>query len=175
MKVLSLIICIMIVNNLILFDFNKDTTLANWQVVNDGVMGGDSEAQFGINSEGHAVFSGEVSLENNGGFTSVRYRFTPIDVRSHQKVVLRIKGDGKTYQFRLKSSLSDVHSYVKLFTTTGEWQSIEINFADMHPRFRGRVLNRPNYPGESLCEIAFLIANKKAETFSLEIDEISLN
>lgn len=162
------------VNTFILFDFTKGDEVGNWTVVNDVVMGGRSEADFAVNSEGNGVFSGQVSLENNGGFSSVRYRFESLEVINYKKVILKLKGDGKAYQFRLKSDLSNAHSYVKDFQTSGEWESIEIDFKDMHPRFRGRILNMPNYPGEIMCEIAFLIANKKAEAFRLEIDCISL-
>ncbi|MGZ2370293.1 CIA30 family protein [Ancylomarina sp. YFZ004] len=174
MKVLTLIICIMMVDHFILFDFNKGSEIDNWKVVNDEVMGGRSEAQFGLNSEGHGVFSGQVSLENNGGFSSLRYRFESLDVIKYKKVVLKLKGDGKAYQFRLKSDLTNAHSYVKYFQTSGEWESIEIDFKDMHPQFRGRVLDMPNYSGKMMTEVAFLIANKKAEAFRLEIDKISL-
>jgi hypothetical protein len=60
------------------------------------------------------------------------------------------------------------------FKTTGEWQEIEIPFSEMYPRFRGYRLDIPNYQGESLTEIAFLIGNKVRETFQLEIDYINL-
>jgi len=162
------------VNGFILFDFNKESKTDNWTVINDVVMGGRSEADFNINSEGYAVFSGQVSLENNGGFSSVRYRFESMDVIKYEKVLLKLKGDGKPYQFRIKADLSHAHTYVKHFQTSGEWETIEIDFKDMHPQFRGRVLDMPNYTGEKMTEIAFLIANKKAEAFRLEIDKISL-
>ncbi|MCZ4695431.1 CIA30 family protein [Ancylomarina euxinus] len=174
MKTLTLIICMMMVNDFTLFYFNKESEISNWTVVNDVVMGGRSEADFALNSEGNGVFSGQVSLENNGGFSSVRYRFESLDVTKYKKVILKLKGDGKAYQFRLKSDLNHAHSFVKDFQTAGEWESIEINFEDMYPRFRGRILNMPNYPGENMCEIAFLIANKRAEAFRLEIESISL-
>ncbi len=162
------------VNGFILFEFNKESKTDNWTVINDVVMGGRSEADFSINYEGYAVFSGQVSLENYGGFSSVRYRFESMDVIKYKKVVLKLKGDGKTYQFRIKSDLSHAHTYVKHFQTSGEWEMIEIDFKDMHPQFRGRVLDMANYSGKRMTEIAFLIANKKAEAFRLEIDKISL-
>ena len=162
------------VNGFILIDFNKKSQINNWTVINDVVMGGRSEADFNINSEGYAVFSGQVSLENYGGFSSVRYRFESMDVIKYKKVILKLKGDGKIYQFRIKSDLSHAHTYVKHFETSGEWETIEIDFKDMHPQFRGRVLDMANYSGKRMTEIAFLIANKKAEAFRLEIDKISL-
>lgn len=157
-----------------IFDFNKDSDLSNWYVVDDVVMGGRSDGSFLLNEEGHAVFSGAVSLKNNGGFSSVRYVFGKTDVSGYQKAVIRLKGDGKLYQFRVKSSNRDRHSYIAYFQTSGSWESIEIPLAEMYPSFRGMTLNMPDYPGKQMAEIAFLIGNKKAEDFRLEIDKIEL-
>jgi len=85
-----------------------------------------------------------------------------------------LKGDGESYQFRVKSSANDRHSYIAKFTTSGKWETIEINLNDMYPAFRGYTLDIPNYPAASLAQIAFLIGNKKAESFELEIDKIIL-
>ncbi len=166
--------CLLAFNTMVLFDFNPESNLSRWYLVDDGVMGGISEGKFGLDENGHAVFSGSVSLENNGGFSSVRYRFEALDVRTFRKVVLRVKGDGKRYQFRVKSDQNDRHSYIQYFTTNGQWQTVEIPLSDLYPTFRGRTLRMSNYPGGLMEEIAFLIGNKKAETFQLMIDKIEL-
>jgi hypothetical protein len=98
-----------------------------------------------------------------------------VNLSEKSKFVIKVKGDGKTYQFRCKSNLYDRQSYVYEFETTGEWQEIEIPFAEMYPRFRGYNLDMPNYEGASLAEIAFLIGNKRRETFQLEIDYIKMD
>ena len=159
---------------MLLFDFSPESDLNNWQVVDDVVMGGRSDGQFSLNEQGHGVFEGRVSLENNGGFSSVRHRFESKSLSGQQKFVLRLKGDGKRYQFRAKTSQSDRHSYIYYFETTGDWQTVEIPFQEMYPAFRGRKLKLPNFPGEQAAEIAFLIGNKKAETFKLVIDKVSV-
>jgi hypothetical protein len=159
---------------MILFDFNIKSDISDWLIVDDVVMGGQSNGSFHLNSEGHGVFSGKVSLENNGGFSSLRYRFKEKNVESYTKAILKIKGDGKAFQYRLKSSTYDRHSYIAIFQTTGEWQTIEIILRDMYPAFRGNKLNIPNYPIKVLEEIAFLISNKKEERFQLEIGSIIL-
>ena len=158
-----------------LFDFTVNTDLTNWAVVDDVVMGGRSDGKFELNESGNAVFSGKVSLENNGGFSSVRYRFSPKNIANYTKVTLRLKGDGKSYQFRAKSDKYSRHSYIYHFETTEDWQTLEIPLQKMIPSFRGRILDMPNYPGKTLEEIAFLISNKKAEDFNLEIDWITLH
>ena len=157
-----------------LFDFKQDCNLSAWQVVNDSVMGGLSQANITLNDDGNAVYTGHVSLDNNGGFSSLRCRFEAIDVSKYSKFRLKVKGDGKRYQFRVKSGEYDRHSYIHYFQTTGEMQSIEIDFADMYPTFRGRKLDRKNFSGEQIVEVAFLIRNKKEEDFVLEIDEIEV-
>lgn len=158
----------------LLFDFNKETSSNSWKIVDDVVMGGRSQGSFSIDEEGHGVFKGEVSLENNGGFSSLRHRLNQVDCSDYQKFVLKVKGDGKKYQFRVKSNQSDYHSYIYEFTTTSDWQSITIPFADMYPAFRGRNLNIPNFPGTQASEIAFLIGNKKEQEFKLLIDNIQM-
>ncbi len=162
------------INNPTIFDFNSKSELSDWMIVNDVVMGGRSDADMYIGEDGNAIFSGTVSLENYGGFASVRHRFPTRIVEEFNKIKIRLKGDGKRYQFRVKNSKYDRHSYISYFQTSGEWQTIEIPLKDMSPQFRGRRLNMPNYPCERMEEIAFLIGNKKAESFRLEIDSIGL-
>jgi NADH dehydrogenase [ubiquinone] 1 alpha subcomplex assembly factor 1 len=159
---------------MILFDFNSQTNMQQWTIVNDGVMGGLSKGTITLGKDGHAVFSGKVLLENNGGFSSVRHRLPKTDVSTHQKIVLRVKGDGKTYQFRVKTNSADFYSYSYNFKTTEDWTTIEIPFSEMVPTFRGRTLNRPNYPGNQVEEITFLIGNGKEEVFALMIDKIEV-
>lgn len=160
---------------MILYDFTKQDKLDDWVVVNDGVMGGLSKGTLVINEEGNAIFKGRVTLENNGGFCSIRYRFPSLIVDSYPYINLRLKGDGKRYQFRVKTSSGQYYSYIHYFETSGEWESVTIPLREMRPAFRGRNLNLPAYPGDSMEEVAILIGNKKAENFSLEIDELILS
>ncbi len=161
-------------NTLLIYDFDQEDTLEGWYVVNDGVMGGLSKGTLKVNQEGHAMFEGFVSLDNNGGFTSIRYNFEPADVSAFTTVKLRIKGDGKRYQFRVKSFYKERYSYITYFQTSNEWEVIEIPLKDLYPSFRGQRLNMPNYPVEAMSEISILIANKKEEHFQLLMDKIWL-
>lgn len=157
-----------------IYDFNRNSKASDWTIVNDGVMGGLSYGNFTINQAGNGVFSGTISLENNGGFSSVRYRFTPLSTTAKSKVVLRIKGDGKSYQFRIKDQSSAYYSYITTFATTGEWETITIDLNSLYPSFRGRRLEAANYNSDSFEEIVFLVGNKKQESFQLLLDSIVL-
>ncbi|MFC2080100.1 CIA30 family protein [Bacteroidota bacterium] len=158
-----------------IYDFSFKSEPNDWYVVDDGVMGGRSQGTVGLSAEGHGIFQGNISLENNGGFSSIRHRSNGIETKEHSMFRIRLKGDGKNYQFRVKTNLNEMQSYVYEFETTGEWQEISIPFKEMYPSFRGRKLKMPNYPGENMSECTFLIANKKNESFRLEIDRIWQN
>ena len=158
-----------------LFNFSTDSDISNWKIVDDVVMGGRSDGKFILRSEGFGEFSGKVSLENNGGFSSLHYYFKVLETSNFSKFAIRLKGDGKDYQFRVKNTSNQRHSYIYKFSTTGDWQTIEIPFSEMSPAFRGYTLDIPNFNGEQMEEIAFLIGNKKAESFKLVIDSIVLD
>ena len=143
----------------LIFDFNKTANINNWIVIDDVVMGGKSSGNFELNAEGNGVFSGDVSLENNGGFSSVKYKFSTINVKNAKQISLTLKGDGKTYQFIVKSRSVDRHSYVIRFATNGEWQKVKIPLNTMYPSFRGNKLDLPNFSENHMEEISFLIAN----------------
>lgn len=161
-------------SNPVLFDFSDKSNLNRWQVVNDGVMGGLSKGTFQISEKGTGMFSGRVSLENNGGFSSVQYNTGKTDIEGSTTLVLYLKGDGKPYQARIRENNDDYFSYITTFQTSGEWETIEIPLKEMYPSFRGRKLDRPNFSGNTIVELTFLIGNKKEESFALELQKAFL-
>jgi len=170
----TLILIPLIMSSLLIFDFSSTNDWSSWEVENDVVMGGNSTSKLERSAEGNAVFKGSVSLENNGGFASLQYHFPSKDIKAYTKAYLRIKGDGKEYQFRVKSNLQDRASYIYTFKTTGDWQTVEVPLKEMVPTFRGRKLDIPNFSADQIQEVRFLIGNKRAEDFRLVIDKIEL-
>ncbi len=157
-----------------IFDFNEGSNFKDWIVIDDVVMGGKSSGSFEIDENGNGVFKGDISLENNGGFSSVRHNVGKVVATPNASICLVIKGDGKEYQFRIKENTDDYYSFIYSFTTNNQWQEIEIPLKDMYPSFRGKKLNQPNFSGNHFEQITFLIANKKNEQFKLTIDKIFL-
>lgn len=152
-------------------NFNHETEIKNWEVVNDSVMGGLSKGRLEQkNDYGH--FFGTVSLKNNGGFTSIRKTMAAIDLQPSEKFQIRLKGDGKKYQFRVKEKPVDQHAYFCEFSTSKDWEVIDISFMELKPIYRGNLLDVPAFSGHSLEQVGFLIANGQAESFSLLIDEV---
>jgi len=148
-----------------------------WSIVNDDVMGGISTSRFGISDDGKAVFTGRVSLENNGGFASARTRMQA-DLGGYDGIVLRVKGDGKTYGFRLKTvngGRITPYAWEAVFTApAGEWTEISLPFSSFRPVYRGRQLvNVPDMDLRNIAEAGLMMSSGQSGPFRLELDWIA--
>ena len=162
-------------NEDILFDFSESSQMDAWRVVNDGVMGGLSQSQMWLTGENTAIFQGRVSLDNYGGFASVRAVKSSYKTSGHTGIRLRVKGDGRNYKLRLRTNNRfDGASYGSEFSTQqGKWTVVDIPFAGMVPAFRGRILTEyPPVDPAQVQQLGLLISNKVAEPFRLEVDWI---
>jgi monofunctional biosynthetic peptidoglycan transglycosylase len=159
--------------NSMMIDFEGSAEAGRWYTVDDVVMGGVSQGAFTVTPTAVGIFSGELSLENNGGFSSVRRDIDGLG--SVDAIALRVRGDGRRYQFRLKMDQSDrAPSYRAEFDTQpDEWLTITLPLQSFEPVFRGRIVeNAPTLTAEEIKEIGFLLADKQEGEFRLEIDWI---
>jgi hypothetical protein len=158
-----------------LFDFTTSTDSSPWQIVNDDVMGGVSSSGFQILTNGGAIFSGAVSVENNGGFASVRSLPAPHDLTGRDCFIVRVRGDGRRYKFTVRTRAGfDTPIFQCAFTSKpGQWEEHKLPFKDFVPTFRGRLLTTepPLNPAE-VVSVGFLIADKQDGPFRLEIASI---
>jgi monofunctional biosynthetic peptidoglycan transglycosylase len=159
----------------IILDFSSAEDKKSWQIVNDGVMGGISQSEILFSDSGGLVFRGTVSLENNGGFASLRRSAQTYNLGGYSGMLLQIRGDGKDYQLRVRTdNRFDGISYRYRFTTQSRTtQIIRALFSDFEPVFRGRIIKdaEPLLP-ENIQQIGFLIADTQAGSFSIEVDWI---
>ena len=140
-------------------------------------MGGVSLGKAEIN-DGELHFSGVLSLENNGGFAQIYSQTEVSDFSSYFAVKLRVKGDGRTYQFRLATDArfrgSQIAYRSEFKTEAGEWIEVSIPFESFVPSFRGRLLQGPPMNLTSVQRVAFLLNDGNPGTFSLKVDWIGL-
>lgn len=156
--------------------FNNPDEQQRWYAVDDGVMGGVSQSGFSI-IEGEGRFHGEVSLENGGGFASVRRE--PHEFESSladaQGIALTVRGDGRTYQLRLKSaSLGDASAYRVKFTPAHDgWETLHFPWSTFEAVRRGTLLSdAPAVTPSEIHQIGFLIADRTAGPFCLQVKRI---
>ena len=164
-------------SSLFIFNVLLLSTEANadqrWYIVNDSVMGGMSNSQV-VQTQDSLVFTGNVSLDNNGGFASIR---TELNTQSQNTkgIMLRVKGDGQTYQLRLRTTdYLDGAAYTHSFKTVkNEWLNINFIPSDFTLNFRGRVLDQqPTIDFNDIKQLGFMIAGKQEGKFKLEVSKI---
>jgi hypothetical protein len=160
---------------LVIFDFTKPDDQDLWRPINDTVMGGISASQLQPTKEGNALFAGNVSLENNGGFASVQSQPSLYNLDGFDGIAIRVKGDGKRYKLSLKNSVYMASPrYQAVFDTEEEaWTTIHLPFHTLVPTMHGRVLeNEPPIDVSKIVSIVLLISDKQEGPFRLEIDWI---
>jgi NADH dehydrogenase [ubiquinone] 1 alpha subcomplex assembly factor 1 len=156
--------------NLEIINSKNAKGMGNWRIINDNVMGGISNSTMSQNSSGELVFKGSVSLENNGGFASCRLDISGIDLAGVSSFILRVKGDGKIYQFRV-GAINNYANYCFDFETKkDQWLDVNIPINKLTPRIMGRYSPQsPEFKIEMTRRIGFLISNKQQGEFNLEI------
>lgn len=146
-----------------------------WRSVDDLIMGGISASRFRCTADLTGSFSGILSLENNGGFASARTVLPERDFRGYSGIMLRLKGDGKRYSFRIRNDERfDGIVYKSDFDTlSGEWLEAALPFSGFKPVFRGRILdNVPPIDLSNIVQIGILISGKQQGAFCLLIEWI---
>lgn len=153
-----------------------DANAVDWQVVNDGVMGGLSKGSFAVSNAGILTFSGTLSLENNGGFSSIRSAAIDRNLSDDLGILLKVRGDGRTYTMRLVSTATfrgmPVSFSGEFKTKAGQWEQIKIPFSEFKGGWRGMRLPKETLDPAVIREMGLLIGDKKSGPFKLEIEYI---
>ncbi len=172
-----------------LFDFSQEgIDLSAWGSLDDVVMGGVSQGSFFKRGQ-QAVFAGNVSTDNSGGFSSVRTQNfePPFNFSGWQGWLLRVKGDGQRYKFIARNSGGwDSLAYIYgVDTVKDEWIEVFVPFEAMVPTFRARsVAEAPAFDPAKVFSFQLMLSkfecdrqlNPKfsAGAFELEVSDISL-
>ena len=145
-----------------------------WMTVNDNVMGGRSTGgpEF---ADGLLTFSGSTNT-NGGGFSSIRTRPADHDLTGNAGLLIRVRGDGRTYKASLRTDVTNgrwqIPFRADFDTVEGQWLEVFIPFEDFTPTFMGREI-RDNAPVLDLAEVqsmGFMIYDKQDGPFQLEVD-----
>jgi uncharacterized surface protein with fasciclin (FAS1) repeats len=158
----------------VLATFEAEDSGKGWTSVNDSVMGGVSKGGFERTDRGTLLFKGNLSLENNGGFSSIRSNPKPMNLSGTEALSVRAKGDGRTYwlELRVKRQMR-ASSYRADFPTTAEkWEDVLIPIENFKLQAFGQLLPSEPLNLEDVESVGFTLADKKEGEFKLEIESI---
>ena len=148
-----------------------------WQAVNDGVMGGVSDGRFRITADSTLEFFGRLSLENNGGFASVRTKPMDLAIKTGDTVVVRVKGDGREYVLNLytKSRRMAFSYRAPLPTTKDEWTEVSVPLEEFIPTaFGRRVQDMGPVEPDQIIGLGFMLSDKTPGPFKLEVHWVKI-
>ena len=154
-------------------DFAGPDSAQKWQAVNDGVMGGVSDGRFRITGEKTLEFFGTLSLENNGGFASVRTKPADLNIKANDTIIVRVKGDGREYVLNLytKSRRMAFSYRAPLPTTKDEWTVVKVPLADFIPTaFGRRVQGMGPVEPDQINGLGLMLSDKKPGKFQMQVE-----
>lgn len=154
----------------------EESEKLDWRIVDDGVMGGLSQGKREISKDGILRFFGTLSLENNGGFSSLRTGDVKLDLSGAEGVILRVKGDGRTYQLRFSTDAQyrgrEMSFQAGFPTAKGEWTEVKVPFTRFAGTWRGQDLPDKMFEPSKIRRIGLQLADKKQGAFELHVDWI---
>ena len=156
-----------------LFDFESEEN-GNWQIVNDGVMGGRSKGFVAL-EDGTLQFTG-TTVTRGGGFTSVRTRLTH-DFSEFDGLELRVRGSGRTFEVELSDGTRFRGRSVSRragFNTSEEWTVVRVPFDSFRSSIFGQQVSAAPMDISNVLGFGLYILDGKDGPFSLEVDEIRL-
>ena len=162
-------------DSLLLADFPGSLQELEWRVVNDNVMGGRSRGGLRL-EERSLVFEGTTNTDG-GGFASIRSATGRFDLEDYDGIRLRVRGDGRTYTFRLttwdtRGGRIRPSFWADFPTREGGWEMIDVPFRRFRPRWRGRWLEGPNLNSRAIDSLGLMIYDGRDGPFRLEVDSI---
>ena len=170
----------------VLFEFDSPQSIVGWSSVDDSVMGGISASTttwVETGGSGALLFSGMMTTEQNGGFTST---LGPSDQRLGQVATgatalgVSAIGDGRTYVMQLRAGRSGQDRWIARFTptsTTGASSATLISipiesFAPVSRFLRPITPNSPLDPA-TIEQIGIYLIDEQVGNFRLAIEQIT--
>jgi len=165
---------------LIVDDFRRADGLSAlgtpWRAFTDRVMGGVSNGRAVRETAGDQAWlrlSGDVSLENNGGFVQAALALDPrggsLDARAFKGIRLKVRGNGERYYLHLRTADTRLpwQYYAASFEASRDWKVVELPFSS----FKAEALSKPL--DTSTLRSLGLVAAKKAIRCDVSVAEVA--
>ncbi|KAK3913505.1 Complex I intermediate-associated protein 30, mitochondrial [Frankliniella fusca] len=175
------------------FEFGSPESLENWSVACDqDYDGGFSTAEVSLMPSGTGLFSGNICTRvpktgeiENSGYANLRF-IPPMKSFAREKyyffagyshMVVRVRGDGRTYMINLHPHALVDLEWFNLFSYTLHtrggpyWQETRIPFSKFFLHHKGRVQD-DQFPADTteVKNISITLLDQNDGPFSLEID-----
>lgn len=154
-------------------DFKTKKTSLKWRIVNDGVMGGLSRGTSVLTENDKLYFKGNISLKNNGGFSSTRTYQSKFNLKGYKGVKVRLKGDGRMYYFTSRANNKRMLAFWSpIQTKPDQWMTVKIPFDSFYATSFGRKIPGMKLNKNNITSFGLMLYDKKSGRFNIELDSI---
>jgi NADH dehydrogenase [ubiquinone] 1 alpha subcomplex assembly factor 1 len=159
-------------------DFGRaDGKVSDWVVLSDNVMGGITTSNLAY-ADDALILTGDVSLANYGGFSSVKTRFNRFDLSPYKGLKIRYKASNQSFAFTLENSKNWTRPNYKGAlpkSSVNAWTEATIAFKDFAEYQIGEPTGDKLDPAilTSIVRLGIITTEKKEGPFSLEVDYIA--
>lgn len=158
-----------------MIDFTQMEEATYWQSTNDAVMGGMSQGKLKYKGQS-CIFSGNISLENNGGFSSINRLIDKLN-QDLDTVEIDVAGDGLIYQIRVATLVNGYRLAYKhdFETSQGQRKKIKFSLSHFKASFRGNLVeDAPALKSEDIRQVGFLLVNREQRHFSISLYSLAI-
>jgi NADH dehydrogenase [ubiquinone] 1 alpha subcomplex assembly factor 1 len=163
--------------NELTFNFGSGKNqINNWVMISDNIMGGVSKSKLEY-TENTMILTGTLSLDNFGGFASVKTRFGQYDISPFQGVKIKFKASNQKFAFTLEdNNIWTFPNYKGAFFSTkpNTWEEKIVYFKDFKEyqigEATGKTLKESSL--KNMVRMGTITTEKKEGPFSIEIDYI---
>ena len=160
-----------------IIDFgNSSGKNQEWILLSDNIMGGVTKSKMEYTSNS-VLLTGEISLKNDGGFSSIRTNYTLVDLSMFKGVTIKFKSTNQKFAFTLQDSKDWTKpTFKNEFSAKKDdtWEEVTLYFKD----FKEVIIGEPtgnimkSTILKNIVRMGIMTYDKKEEPFSLEVDYI---
>jgi NADH dehydrogenase [ubiquinone] 1 alpha subcomplex assembly factor 1 len=163
-------------NRQVLLNFEDSKSIRNLRTINDSVMGGRSVGRYRLTDKKMLEFYGRLSLENNGGFASIRLPSGNLNLKKGDILILRLRGDGRTYNMNLyaQQNLGGISFRQSFKTLPNKLIEVKLPIDKFIATWRGRAFPKQKLTPGDVTGLGFFLGDKKEGEFNLQLESISV-
>jgi NADH dehydrogenase [ubiquinone] 1 alpha subcomplex assembly factor 1 len=147
-----------------------------WVLLSDNIMGGITKSKIEY-TDNSVLLSGNISLDNYGGFSSIKTQYKSFDLSQFNAIKIKFKSTNQKFVFTLEDDQDWTQpNYINEFSSKKDetWEEATIYFKD----FKEIIIGQPTgnimkfRSLKNIVRLGIMTKEKKEGPFSLEVDYI---
>ena len=147
-----------------------------WKLLSDNIMGGVTKSKIEYTNNS-VLLSGNISLDNYGGFSSIKTKYKSVDLSKYNGIKIKFKSTNQKFAFTLEDNQDWTQpNYKREFSSKKDdtWEEVIIYFKDFQEIVIGETTGNmmKSKSLKNIVRMGIMTYEKKEGPFNLEVDYI---